>query len=137
MEYISAEEFLKQPEEVQNIFINYTSKLNDWETSLFSARDEKFRKSKFPLLGSQIDFFVNEYGKDIIPLLTEGQLRKFILEKTKMHCVEVKMVYSSFKHTIIIRNGDLYWEFKEVDRDLFQALWKVALEVAKESVTNE
>lgn len=136
MEYISAEEFLKQPEEVQKVFINYTSKLNDWETSLFSARDEKFRKSKFPLLGSQIDFFVNEYGKDIIPLLTEGQLREFIQDKTGCKNVEILSDIEAEEYYCDLykrlSSGTEYKHFTRLGNDKFKAYWKVALEVAKE-----
>lgn len=140
MEYISAEEFLKQPEKIQKAFIDYTSKLNDWETSLFSARNEKFRKSKFPLLGSQIDFFVNEYGKDIIPLLTEGQLRKFIEDKING---KIEVVFVDKEG---VENEESYYRIERVyyldgdlknsvwitgKSDLLQAYWKVALEIAK------
>jgi hypothetical protein len=137
MKYISVEEFLKQPEEVRKVFIEW------WQCEIgdlfaFDGDDDR-DLNILQVVGSenQITMTKVNKGESRIPLFTEGQLREFILDKTKMHCVEVKMVYSSFKHTIIIRNGDLYWEFKEVDRDLLQALWKVALKVAKEIVAND
>ena len=87
MEYISAEEFLKQTKEVQEIFIDW------WEPEIgdlfiWIKSDDEYehdlRKleccNSFNIVKMTKDFNGINEG-DRIPLLTEGQLRQFIEDK--------------------------------------------------------
>lgn len=66
------------------------------------------------------------YKEDMIPLLTEGQLRKFIEYKTK-NKIDIDY-YDSEGYTI---TGTKEWDTHE--RNLLKAYWKVAIQIAKES----
>ena len=87
MEFILAEDFLKQDEKVQVVFLNW------WKPSsgdLFQYR-KLFNVVDY-CSGTTIQPFYNSYAvfkKDCIPLFTEGQLRKFIEDKTAMGTVNV------------------------------------------------
>ena len=123
MEYISAEEFLKQPNEVQKMFIDWwkPSKGDLFENDLIGGfgvitRDKNFKTG-------------------LIPLLTEGQLRKFIEDKTKY-----KIVYNyNYEGNIVVGLKDIksygfIKEYETDEADLLQAYWKVACEIAKEQL---
>lgn len=138
MEYISAEEFLKQPKEVQAVFLDWWSK-NKIISDIVTIKINKERWGVHIL--SDIDLVVFEIGKDLIPLLTEGQLRTFIEDKTKgivkviqwNPCVDD----NRYGYTIYILAKNEYKvlrhiEYKKLGTDLLQAYWKVACEIAKE-----
>lgn len=72
MDYISAEEFLKQPEEVQKVF------LDRWKSNC-KETDLCINSATTP---GNIDILKNQLGiVKLYPLLTEGQLRHFIEDK--------------------------------------------------------
>ena len=132
MEYISAEEFLKQPKEV---FIDWWSK-NKTISDIATIKINKERWGVHIL--SDIDLVVFEIGKDLIPLLTEGQLRKFIEDKTECKiCLEYykttgyEVLLSDIEHNK--ENAEQFnnW-YEDLGTDLLQAYWKVACEIAKE-----
>ena len=121
MEYISAEEFLKQPKEVQRIFLEYF----DHEKMLFLDGVIYFETFK-------------DEGKHI-PLLTEGQLRKFIEDKTGYIDITLNDIadntgnknYEIECYPYILYEG--FGDSKEFNvwaTDLLQAYWKVACEIA-------
>lgn len=133
MEYISAEEFRKQPVEVQNLFIDW------WKPSiggLFNYKEDdehdcieveciqsKNRLRTIALTG-------------VIPLLTEGQLRKFIEDKTEGKVEFYPDVYYGERYyTIMIRDsgcGGDDPEFEVDADDVLQAYWKVAIQIAEQ-----
>ena len=132
MEFILAEDFLKQDEKVQVVFWNW------WKPSsgdlfqyikLFNVVDY--------CSGTTIQCFYNSYAvfkKDCIPLFTEGQLRKFIEDKTAMGTVNVDYFEGyRIKINISINQSKYY---KDLGNDLLQAYWNVAVEIAKESLKN-
>lgn len=104
MEFITAEQFLKQDKKVQEVFIDW------WK----------------PSMG---DLYAWCYSGDRIPLLTEGQLRKFIESKTGAKYIELEHY---------LKTGyDIYTEnmlFEDLGNDLLQAYWKVAVQIAKKSI---
>lgn len=132
MEYISAEEFLKQPKEVQEVFIDWWSK-NKTISDIATIKINKERWGVHVL--SDIDLVVFEIGKDLIPLLTEGQLRKFIEDKTEGFVV-INVDEEKYQYKIEIIDEFADYEitmiFTGVGTDLLQAYWKVACEIAKE-----
>lgn len=140
MEYISAEEFLKQPKEVQEVFLNW------WKPSigdLFSwvKNDDEYEHDLRKLeccnsdnIVEMTESFKGIHEGDRIPLLTEGQLRKFIEDKTcgissmYFKCNNIRInIYDNNKGTCIR-------EFKNLGADLLQAYWKVAVEIASSEV---
>ena len=130
MEFISSEDFLKQDEKVQVVFLNW------WKPSsgdLFQYR-KLFNVVDY-CSGTTIQPFYNSYAvfkKDCIPLFTEGQLRKFIEDKTAMGTVNVDYFEGyRIKINISINQSKYY---KDLGNDLLQAYWNVAVEIAKESL---
>ena len=131
MEYISAEEFLKQPKEVQEVFIDWWSK-NKTISDIATIKINKERWGVHIL--SDIDLVVFEIGKDLIPLLTECQLRKFIEYKKQckidiQNCDDATYLYS---YDLNALEGMYLEEYAIGTTDLLQAYWKVACEIAKE-----
>ena len=130
MEFISAEDFLKQDEKVQVVFLNW------WKPSsgdLFQYR-KLFNVVDY-CSGTTIQPFYNSYAvfkKDCIPLFTEGQLRKFIEDNTAMGTFNVDYFEGyRIKINISINQSKYY---KDLGNDLLQAYWNVAVEIAKEQI---
>ena len=149
MEYISVEEFLKQPKEVQEVFLNW------WKPSigdLFSwvKNDDEYEHDLRKLeccnsdnIVEMTESFKGIHEGDRIPLLTEGQLRKFIEDKTMSNLSCWK---DTDGHRIYLFNYKKDEEeyrcipikdCKQLGDDLLQAYWKVACEIAKEELNND
>lgn len=152
MEFINAEEFLNQPKEIQKVFMEW------WQPSigdLYACTNNGVLKvidvdvlSEYETEGSlknTIHCFNSIYDY-IIPLLTEGQLRKFIEDKTnstiditRTFLKEGNKYNFDFELWIVVENRIKYngsFEY-DMENNLLQAYWKVACEMAKESVENE
>ena len=117
MEYISAEEFLKQDEKIQEVFKEYF----DHKEMLFENGIIYYGSFK-----DEIEY---------IPLLTEGQLREFI-EDNKCGKVDITYDEDGYKIGLTDETGlysDLY---NHLDKDLLQAYWKVAVQIVKEQLKN-
>ena len=141
LEYISAEEFLKQPIEIQKVFLNW------WKPSLgdLFVYDKSNTKSFAVLYADgEIENYIYNKGDDdfksfktkAFPLLTEGQLRKFIEDKTGFK-VEVRLTGYTDIDTYDISFG--FGEkgvMRNLGTDLLQAYWAVAFEIAKEKVNS-
>lgn len=135
MEYISAEEFLKQPKEVQKVFINW------WQPKSFdlihidyysvNSIDTVISEKDIKTYG--IEFFPNGIDGDVIPLFTEGQIRKFIEDKTRNIVMTqydfLDNTYELYLSSTIDDCEDYGW-FHNLGTDLLQAYWKVACEIA-------
>ena len=142
MEFISAEEFLKQPKEVQEVFLEW------WEPSigdLFSwiknnyEYENDLRKLECCNSDNIVEMTKSFKGineGDRIPLLTEGQLRKFIEDKTEGKVEFYPDVYHGERYyTIMIRDsgcGGDDPEFEVDADDVLQAYWKVAIQIAEQ-----
>ncbi|MDU7947803.1 MAG: hypothetical protein E7J31_05140 [Clostridium sp.] len=134
MEFITVEQFKEQPKEVQKVFLDW------WKPSvgdifIFNTDEYDNSDSNIGVLGSikQINITRRSKGKYRIPLFTEGQLRKFIEDKTggKVDASfngETYTVYSNEDFGLIIKM------YEDIDSDLLQAYWKVACMVAKEGL---
>jgi hypothetical protein len=136
MEYITAEQFLEQPKEVQKVFLEWWKPSNGdiywWKQdgTIDFTHNKGFIDNK--------DCANLKENKDIIPLLTEGQLRKFIEDKTDK-TMDFKINVWKYKPLVVeisLKDEKLDIGFKTYE-GLLQVLWKVALEIAKESVENE
>ena len=115
MEFISAEEFLKQDEDVQRVFTDYF----DHKEMLFEDGSIYF---------GPFDCIYNT------PLLTEGDLREFIEDKTRgIETIEHFIGVGEYDiKTLPLADGiyesDIY---EDLGNDLLQAYWKVAIKIAE------
>ena len=136
MEFISAEEFRKQPVEVQKYFIDWFLE-NKSVTDLVQVELHPVAEIKLYSEGFQDSKLQFEYKKEyqfkgkkingkyeITPLLTEGQLRKFIEDKT---CCKLNI--GTIGKIINIYEKELDIPFKT---DLLQAYWEVAIQIAEQ-----
>ena len=137
MQYISAEEFLKQPQEARRV-------LKEWWKENMQLYDLYKTTRKY----SEVFCIQNKQHLDntkdfidaIIPLLTEGQLRKFIEDKTE-GTIDLYYTHMEDKHYKTI-NKAKYLELSDLreiifrmrfesDEDIFKAYWKCALKIAR------
>lgn len=129
MEFISAEDFLKQDKEVQKVFL-------DWFENEACSYDIVVFKNDLQYVTFYGDIEYQEsfnYEDSYIPLLTEGQLRKFIEDKTAMGTVNVDYFEGyRIKINSSINQSKYY---KDLGNDLLYAYWKVSVEIAKESLS--
>lgn len=145
MEYITAEQFLEQDEKVQKVFLEW------WEPStgdlyciknivdLFSEETSNSVNLVSYKYDEEAKNFLLGLSKFIAPLLTEGQLRKFIEDKTgfPIQVIEFTDKHKQYEIMTAYKAIDAYKDFYINDKlgtDLLQAYWRIALEIAKESV---
>ncbi len=149
MEYISAEEFLKQDKNVQDVFLYW------WEPKEFDLIQVKFcveddiedidngiynstwhteidKSAITPEDISKygIEFFNPIHGGidgKVIPLLTESQIRKFIEDNTNQSELRVKKENGLYYVWTSFMTEPMY---KQHSVDLLQAYWKVACQIA-------
>lgn len=136
MEFITAEQFLKEDKKVQEVFIDW------WKPStgdLFKEGKGKYALYKAVYISpnnigdTNVFCALSEdrfYKKEkVVPLFTEGQLREFIEDITGAKYIELEHY---------LKTGyDIYTEnmlFEDLGNDLLQAYWKVAVKIAKESI---
>lgn len=142
MEFISAEEFRKQPVEVQKYFIDWFLE-NKSVTDLVQVELHPVAEIKLYSEGFQDSKLQFEYKKEyqfkgkkingkyeITPLLTEGQLRKFIEDKTAMGTVNVDY-FEGYRIKINISMHKFQF-YKYLGNDLLKAYWKVAVQIAEQ-----
>lgn len=141
MEFIKAEEFLKQPKEVQEIFLNW------WQPSVSDLLIVKspyvpneymtdcILEVKPNVITTILDFEYDD-KQILIPLLSEGQIRRFIEDKTGDK-ITIKSRYKEYILYLYDESIDEFnIKFENSNSDLFKLYWNVALEVAKEEVEN-
>lgn len=139
MEYISAEEFFKQDKEVQKVLLEW------WQPNLgdlFARTNTKYLphlvwKFEDECVLSNCESFWREKD-ECIPLLTEGQIRNFIEDKTGCKNIEIlsNIEYGEYDAMLYkaITSGITEHEYYNLGIDKLQSYWKVALEIAKESL---
>lgn len=136
MEYVSAEEFLKQPIEFKKVFL-------DW-----------WNPEKGDILAVKSPFVPNEYEMDcilevkqnvitticdfeyddkqaLIPLLTEGQLRKLLEDKIKGK-IEYRRYNWDGWIEILLKDSIGYKTMREIrteETEILKAYWKVICEI--------
>ncbi|MDB1924076.1 hypothetical protein PMY56_13555 [Clostridium tertium] len=134
MEFITIEQFKEQPKEVQKVFLDW------WKPSNGDIYLDVYKNNNVIECCHHIKFMNNEdvehmkVDNDAIPLFTEGQLRKFIEDKTNG---KVESYYAWDYYTIAIRNTGCGGDDQQCDTEetnLLQAYWKVACMIAKEGL---
>lgn len=136
MEFITVEQFKEQSKEIQKIFLDW------WECDygdLYYYNEDPLEYKDVEIIDNNLECDLNgdfEYFKSIgpIPLFTEGQLRKFIEDKT-----ESKISISPSVEGKYWIGYDKYAENEDGDLtrlvytdDVLSGLWKIACSVAKE-----
>lgn len=135
MEFITVEQFKEQPVEVQKMFLDWW-KPRIGDIFIFNTDEYDNSDSNIGVLGSikQINITRRSKGKYRIPLFTEGQLRKFIEDKTNIDTI---LGISDCKEYVIalIKNDDELYEMIDTkETNSLQAYWKLACMVAKEGL---
>ena len=150
MKYIKAEEFLQQPKEIQKVFLDW------WQPEEFdiyvNKELEKHRVTQTDLEDDVCNYYLKT---EYIPLLTEGQLREFIEDKTselaKAQC-KMKIEYKTKDeieenkrglNLIPLQSQEGYFiqitstefrggimKFHDLGTDLLKAYWQVACKIA-------
>lgn len=131
MEFISAEEFLKQSKEVQKVFLEwYKPEIHD----IVCFTDDTTIEFSITDIGTGENYgliYAGEIiGEEAIPLFTEGQLRRFIEEKLgkRINIKDTEEGYLVYLSNGILSNLD------NLKNDLLQAYWQVAIQIAEEEV---
>lgn len=165
MKFISAEEFLNQPLEVRNVFINWWEPsvgdliLNPWvENGEDFSGPDRIRENITVIdrICDKKDFKEHLSEMDCIPGLTEGQLRQFIEDKCNDYDIysksSIEVSYYAENNIDICTaqkevgyqiqildtsDGEYIYSYFDLGTDLLQAYWKVACEIAKELVQNK
>lgn len=138
MEFITTEQFLEQSKEVQEVFIDW------WKPSIgdlytWNYSDEKENDlHKLQACTSELVLELTKDNKgvnegDRIPLLTEGQLRQFIEDKTGL-TLEFDVYDNCCIDIRVGKNQKLNRIFETECTNLLQAYWKVACKISKESI---
>jgi hypothetical protein len=138
MEFISAEEFLKQPEEIQKVFIDWWKCDNgDLYVNNYELKTEG---NYCNVRCCNIDLESNLEGEwewfkgESTPLLTECMLRKFIEDKGYFITLNATSnTYDLFS----LKTGRHCKAFEYREKTILETYWKVALEIAKECIKNE
>lgn len=132
MEFITVEQFQEQPKEIQKVFLDW------WQPSKGDIYCNLYNNQQDNVLAindCQLDIF-KSFKDDIklygIPLLTEGQLHKFIEDKTKTKIETSLTVYNQYALWLVKVKGQDYETFDTREEDLLQAYWKVACMIAND-----
>lgn len=139
MKFISSREFKEKSEEVQKVFLDwwkpskgdiYCNLYNNQEDNVLVVNDcqlEMFKTFKTD---------IKTFG---VPLLTEGQLRKFIEDKMggvvkviQWHIEDSNISKRGYSIDILLKNKySVTHHFKDLGEDLLKAYWKVACEIVE------
>lgn len=123
MEFITVEQFQEQLEEVQKVFLDWW-KCDFGDLYYFNKNVGLINGELECSLNGDFDYFISIGA---IPLLTEGQLRKFIEDK-KGKIVEINLFCGGYSVVTAYRKCEIY----DLGKDLLQAYWKVACQIARE-----
>lgn len=135
MEFITVEQFQEQPEEVQKVFLDWWK--CDYGDLYYYNENPLIKYKDFKIIDNDLECEVYgdfDYFKKagVIPIFTEGQLRKFIEDKLDMK-IQCEIHPLTLDYIILVKNnsGDKVWMHTGKE-DLLQAYWEVACEIAKE-----
>jgi hypothetical protein len=133
LEYIKAEEFIKQSKEVKQVLFDWW-KPSPYELVQGCYYGKDYDSERIWCIGDiDMDYCKNELKP--IPLFTETLLRKFIEDKLqgKLQAIWSEWV-NEYSYVIDVDIKGQHWWSRTNETDLLQAYWKVATEIAsKES----
>ena len=137
MEFISAEQFLSQPKEVQKVFLAW------WNHDIGDLFLNKFNYRSNPRMISCLSendimsdsmWFSKE---ECIPLLTEGQLRRFIEYKTESKIWKIEFKRFPCGYSLELADEEKYKKFNTLHQNILDCLWEIACKIVKECFENE
>ena len=141
MEFITVEQFQEQPKEVQKVFIDW------WKPQEFDIYAYKEDLKPRRVTETDIEDIYNNEVYNVksgfaIPLFTEGQLRRFIEDKTdgivklvQWHIHDSQVSKRGYAIDILRKNEyHVTYHYKDLGEDLLQEYWKVACMIAEELV---
>lgn len=135
MEFITVEQFQEQPVEVQKIFLDWWK--CDYGDLYYYNENPLIKYKDFKIIDNDLAYEV--YGDfdcfkkaGVIPIFTEGQLRKFIEDKLDMK-IQCEIHPLTLDYIILVKNnsGNKVWMHTGKE-DLLQAHWKVACMIAEQ-----
>lgn len=134
MEFISAKEFSNQPKEVQEVLMEWW-KPQQYDLYLYDNKtlEITLRSDDDLILPIRSNSVWDEKAR-CIPLFTEGQLRKFIEDKMCGRIETIDYLSDGYDFYYYDEYNNQYCIGEELGDGLLQAYWKVACEIAKESV---
>lgn len=137
MEYIKAGQFLNQPKEVQEAFLNW------WNPSIgdlytYDIENNQDYSELDCVTSINVAKMTSRNKGERIPLFTEGQLRKFIEDKTngivkliQWHIEDSQISKRGYAIDILRKNEyHVTYHYQNSGEDLLQAYWKVACSLA-------
>ncbi|MBN3402922.1 hypothetical protein [Clostridium botulinum] len=146
MNYISAENFLKQPKEIQEVFLNW------WQPEFGDLFIEDYWDIDsiinivgcVPINKKHFEDYEGKihYKTDlVIPLLTEERLRRFIENKTNSKIIyDYLDTIGGYSIGLVLNKNsptqNVKW-FEDCGDNLLQAYWQVACIISQEEVINE
>lgn len=145
MKFIEAEEFLKQDERIQKVFIDWWKpSIGDLFTTkrVYDEIDVIIDVTKEDIWGMNNTFKGNIYSSVdkslmVFPLLTEGQLRQFIEDKFSGD-VKVELEWSNDGYIVNvvseINDEKVYEEYYSYESEPIKAYWYAVLQITKEEV---
>ena len=145
MEFIAAEQFKGQPREIQEVFLDWWKpSIGDIYCNEFLLNFDGDRIQKLEVVTNMTDVdYIKDVSEFLCVLFTEGQLRKFIEEKTEGILVASCNVIGN-RLINIVKKDEILGGVKTIRRthfgegiDLLEAYWKVACMIAKEEVDGQ
>ena len=137
MEYIKAEQFLSHTKEVQEGLLNW------WNPSIgdlytYAIENEQDYSELNCVTSINVVKMTSRNKGERIPLFTEGQLRKFIEEKTggivkviQWHIEESDLYKKGYSIDILARDKySVTYSYGNLGKDLLKAYWKIACSLA-------
>lgn len=137
MEYIKVEQFLSQTKDVQDKFLNW------WEPSIgdlytYAIENEQDYSELSCVTSINVAKQTKRNKGERIPLFTEGQLRKFIEEKTggivkviQWHIEDSGLYKKGYSIDILSRDKySVNYSYGNLGKDLLKAYWHIACSLA-------
>lgn len=138
MEFITVEQFKEQPIEVQKVFLDW------WKCDygdLYYYNEDPLEYKDFEIIDNNLECDIEgDFGYfkslGVIPIFTEGQLRKFIEDKFRCKNIEVIANVDTCQYEMYLyrKISSLSCE-RHIDGlgdNILQAYWKVACMIVKE-----
>ncbi|HDK7180720.1 TPA: hypothetical protein PTW06_003640 [Clostridium botulinum] len=129
MNFISTEEFLKQPKKVQNIFKNW------WKPQAGDLVHDKINIVGVIVPALCIGDYKSNLDKSkVTPLFQMHQLIEFIEDKTSCKIINIYYFNKKNCYSITLENNEIAKTIESSKNNLLYALWEVACNIAEYEV---
>ena len=134
MNFISEKKFLKEDKEIQKMFIDW------WKPEIGDLFKYNYGYSNIEIINLKSikeDVEESKYSAHIIPLLTLEQLVKFVEDITGYSMLFDYNDYEGYSVQLCSEEKELKNKYRRLGKDLLQAYWKVAVQIAREEFLKE